>query len=280
MIGMTMETRRMCPHCRAFITTSDRVCPYCNEPVAARRPESAPAPILGGLIPHAGYLTILILLINTGLYLATALYSNNAGNGGNFVNLDSRTLLIFGGKLGPLIAQGQWWRLITAGFLHGGILHILMNMWVLFDLGAQVEELYGGARMLVIYFVANILGFYVSALWRPTTVSIGASAALFGLVGAMIAIGMRYRGAAGDMIRSVYSRYLVYLLLFSLLPQVDMAAHIGGLIGGFGVGYLAGRPQHPGAMVERLWQVAAGLAVVITLASFLLWYLWFRTFTQ
>src|SRR3954465_9135098 len=158
---MSMETRRMCPHCRAFITTGDRVCPYCNEPVAARQVERSSGPILGGMIPHAGYLTVLILMINSGLYLATAIYSNNAGQGGNFMNLDGRTLLIFGAKYGPLLAMGQWWRLLTAGFLHGGILHILMNSWVLFDLGAQVEELYGGARMLVVYFVATIVGFYL-----------------------------------------------------------------------------------------------------------------------
>ena len=134
--------------------------------------------------------------------------------------------------------------------------------------------------MLVIYFIATVFGFYVSALWRPGSVSIGASAALFGLVGAMVAVGMRYRSAAGDMIRSIYMRYLVYLLLFSLIPGIDMAAHIGGLIGGFGIAYIAGRPGHPGSPVERIWQVGAGLAVLTTLASFTLWYLWFRSYTQ
>jgi rhomboid protease GluP len=271
-----MDTRRMCPHCRAFITTSDKVCPYCNEPVAPRQVERSAGPIMGGLIPHAGYLTILILLVNSGLYLATSLYSSKGGRG-NFVTLDTQTLFEFGAKFGPAIGAGQWWRLVTAGFLHGGILHILMNMWVLFDLGAQVEELYGGARMLVIYFVANVLGFYVSALWRPETPSVGASAALFGLVGAILALGVRYRGPAGDMIRSVYGRYLVYLLLFSLMPGVDMAAHIGGLAGGFGLAYVAGRPGPYGSSLERVWQIAAGLAVLATLYSFLQWYLWFSS---
>jgi rhomboid protease GluP len=272
-----METRRMCPHCRAFITTSDKVCPYCNESVAPRRVERGTGgPILGGMIPHAGYLTILILLINTGLYLATALYSSKGGRG-NFVNLDTQTLFEFGAKFGPAIGAGQWWRLVTAGFLHGGILHILMNMWVLFDLGAQVEELYGGARMLVIYFVANVLGFYFSALWRPETPSVGASAALFGLVGAVLALSVRYKGPMGDMIRSVYGRYLVYLLLFSLMPGVDMAAHIGGLVGGFGLGYVAGRPGIDRSPVERVWQIAAGLSILLTLYSFLKWYVWFSS---
>jgi rhomboid protease GluP len=274
-----METRRMCPHCRAFITTDDRVCPYCRESVAPPRVERrSPGPILGGLIPHAGYLTILILLINTGLYLATALYSTKGGRG-DFMGLDIPTLKLFGAKyFGPDLGPPQWWRLVTAGFLHGGLLHILMNSWVLFDLGAQVEEFYGGARMLVIYFVANVVGFCLSALWAPMTTSVGASAALFGLVGAMLALGFRYRGGMGDMVRAVYGRYVIYLLLFSLLPGIDMAAHIGGLVGGFGLAYVAGRPEYSRSSVEQVWRIAAGLAIAATLYSFLKWYLWFRTF--
>jgi rhomboid protease GluP len=275
-----METRRMCPHCRAFITTDDRVCPYCHEAVAPPRVERrSSGPILGGMIPHAGYLTILILLVNTGLYLATGVYSMKGGRG-SILDPDVQTLFQFGAKYGPAIAAGQWWRLVTAGFLHGGLLHILMNSWVLFDLGAQVEELYGGARMLVIYFVANVTGFYLSALWRPGTPSVGASAALFGLVGAMLALGFRYRGGMGDMVRSVYGRYLVYLLLFSLLPGVDMAAHLGGLAGGFGLAYVAGRPEYSRASVEQVWRVAAGLSIAATLYSFLKWYLWFSAAGQ
>jgi len=270
----------MCPHCRAFITTDDRVCPYCNEAVAPRRARRESAgPILGGLIPHAGYFTILILLINTGLYLATSLYSLNGGRG-NFVDLDGQTLFAFGAKFGPAIAAGQWWRLVTAGFLHGGLLHILMNSWVLFDLGAQVEEVYGGARMLVIYFAANFLGFYVSYMWRPEAVSVGASAALFGLVGAMLAVGTRYKSTLGSAVRSVYIRYLIYLLLFSLLPGIDMAAHVGGLAGGFGVAYLAGVPHYEGAGRERFWRVSAGIAVLLTIICFLKWYLWFHAASQ
>jgi rhomboid protease GluP len=275
-----METRRMCPHCRAFITTKDRVCPYCNESVAPRRVErGTPGPILGGMIPHAGFNTVIILLINTGLYLATSLYSTNSGHG-NFMSLDGQTLYLFGAKFGPAIAAGQWWRLVTAGFLHGNLLHILMNSWVLFDLGAQVEELYGGARMLVFYFISSVAGFYLSALWRPEALSVGASAALFGMVGAMIALGTRYRSSMGDMVRSVYLRYLVYLLIFSLLPGVDMAAHLGGLAGGFVSAYVAGTPKYEGSGQEKLWRIGAGLAILATAFCFLKWYLWFSAASQ
>ena len=99
--------------------------------------------------------------MNFGLYLATSLYSMKGGRG-NAMELDATTLVDFGAKYRPFIAGGQWWRLVTAGFLHGGLLHILMNSWVLFDLGAQVEDIFGASRMLVIYFVASVAGFYAS----------------------------------------------------------------------------------------------------------------------
>ena len=130
---------------------------------------------------------MVILLINTGLYIATVLYSYKTNGGGFSFDLDTRTLVLFGAKDPSILLYGEWWRLITAGFLHGGILHILMNSWVLFDVGAQMEETFGTARYLVVYFVSTITGYMASLWWAPTVPSIGASAAIMGLVGAMIA---------------------------------------------------------------------------------------------
>jgi len=100
---------------------------------------------------------------------------------------------------------------------------------VLFDLGAQVEEIYGAARMLVIYFVSSVFGFYASAVWSAAP-SVGASAALMGLIGAMIALGVRHQNPVGSAIRGTYMRWAIYVILFGLLPglRVDNAAHIGG----------------------------------------------------
>jgi rhomboid protease GluP len=266
----------MCPHCRAFITVKDKVCPYCNERVGPRAIDRrGPADFLGGLIPHARFNTIVILLANFGLYLASTLYSMRAETGGGFSGIDVNTLLAFGAKFGPAIADGQWWRLVTAGWLHGGMLHILMNCWVLFDLAPQVEEIYGGSRMWVIYFLSSVGGFYLSNLWSPMAPSVGASAALCGLIGAMIALGVTHRNPLGDAIRSTYVRWAIYILVFSLIPGIDMAAHIGGGLAGFGVGYVAGTPRHEGSAVERLWQAAAWICLGLTGLSFARWYLWF-----
>jgi rhomboid protease GluP len=269
-----MDSRRMCPHCRAFITTRDRVCPYCNEAVAPRAArDDSSGGFIGGFIPHARFNTVIILVINFGLYIATSIYSMRSGRG-DAMNLDSQTLVDFGAKFTPYIWMGQWWRLVTAGFLHGGLIHIVMNSWVLFDLGASVEELYGPSRMLVIYFLSNVGGFYLSALWAPGP-SVGASAALFGLIGAMIAVGVRHRSALGDAVKGLYIRWAIYGLLFGLLPGVDNAAHVGGLATGFVVAYLAGQPQGPlHAPLERVWQLASWLVIIITLFCFLKMYLW------
>jgi len=271
----------MCPHCRAFITTHDKVCPYCNERVGPRAAEGrTPGAVMGGFIPHARFITMIILTINVGLYLATVLASQQ---GGSLGSVDGQTLLDFGAKYRTaILGYGQWWRLVTAGFLHGGLLHIGMNSWVLFDLGAQVEETYGAARLIVIYFLATVLGFLLSTFWT-VALSVGASAGIMGLLGAMIALGVRNRHtAAGSAVQGMYIRWAAYILILGVLPglHIDNAAHIGGLVAGFAVAYLAGAPRIDSSTVERIWRALAGLCVTITAGCFLLMYLSFTSGAQ
>jgi len=269
----------MCPNCRAFITTDDKTCPYCQVAVGPRAVDRrSPADVMGGLIPHARFTTMMILLINTGFYIATVLYSmKNGGRGG--LDLDGQTLFDFGAKERQAIfIEGQWWRLITAGFLHGGLMHILMNSWVLFDLGVQVEQAYGTARYLVFYFVSTITGFLASAYWSPS-LSIGASAGIFGLIGAMIALGVRDRSSYGAALRSVYGRWALYGLAIGILPSLigisfmDNAAHVGGIAGGFAIAFIAGAPGYNRAG-EGFWRGAAAFAGLLTLFAFVKMYFW------
>ena len=241
-----------------------RYVPTATKPLGPRYVERATAgSLIGGFIPHARFNTILILLINCGLFAATALKS-----GGGWGDVDGRVLYAFGAKIGLANLDGQWWRLVTAGFLHGGFFHILMNSWVLFDLGAQVEEIYGASRMWVIYFLASVAGFLASAWWTAG-LSIGASAGICGLIGAMIALGMRHRSPMGAAIRGMYIRWAIYTLVMGLLiRQVDNAAHIGGLAAGFAVAYLAETPKATGPS-ESVWKVAAYCCVALTVVSFL-----------
>jgi rhomboid protease GluP len=277
-----MDSRRMCPHCRAFITNKDKVCPYCNEPVGERAIDRRSDAPIAGFIPRSRFTTFILMTINVGLYLLTVVYSMRAGNGDALMNLDQDTLLNFGAKVRPLMQQGQWWRLVTAGFLHAGLFHIGMNMWVLYDVGARVEELYGATRMYVIYFMATVGGFYLSYIFYPRILSIGASAGIMGLIGAMIALGMGQQSPMGQAIRSHYVRWVIWILIIGLLPgfNTDNAAHIGGVAAGFGIGYLAGTPKLGGSATERLWRLASWLCILITVACFLEMYLWLARSAQ
>jgi rhomboid protease GluP len=275
-----MDSRRMCPNCRAFITSKDRICPYCREPVGPRAVDRRnPADLLGGLISHARITTTIFVMVNVALFLGTVAASMSQGNGSALMGLDIRTLLRFGAKYPPLIAEGQWWRIVTAGFLHGGLLHIAMNLWVLMDLGPQVEELYGTSRYVVVYLVSSAAGFLLSSFWSPAP-SVGASAALFGLIGAMIALGVRSRHTAmGAAIRGMYIRWAIYGLLFGVLPyfHIDNAAHLGGLGAGFAIGYVAGTPKLTNTSGEKIWYAAAWITGILTAFCFLRMYLSFGT---
>jgi rhomboid protease GluP len=283
-----MDSRRMCPHCRAFITTKDKVCPYCNERVGPRAVERDDGgTLLGGLIPQARFLTVIILVINFGLYAATTIYAMRRANGELVSSIDMGTLISFGAKLPPAFLRmyrlgNQWWRLVTAGFLHGGLMHILMNSWSFMSLGPLVEEIFGGSRMLVIYFCSTVSGYFLSYMLSDS-VSIGASAAIFGLIGAMIAISIKEPVRFGHMRRTFVGWAMfgvIYIFGNFFGMRIDNYAHFGGLAGGFAVAYLAGTPRLVQGWTERLWQFSAWACIAITAVSFLNMYLWFSRLAQ
>ena len=243
----------MCPQCRAFVTSSDKVCPYCDSKLGPRAIEMrAPGDALGGLIPHARFTTVIILLINFGLYLAS------------YLNSDFTQA---GESIPWLYLQGQWWRLITAGFLHGGVIHILMNSWVLFDLGAEVEQIYGTSRMIVFYFFSTFTGFLISSRFGAHA-SVGSSAGIFGLIGAMLAFGVFDKSSLGQTVKALYMRWLVYLIVLSFIPGVDFRAHIGGLSGGFVAAWLAATPLARLQWKEPVMRGLAALSVLLTALAF------------
>ncbi len=264
----------MCPHCRAFITNKDRVCPYCQEPVGPRAVALRDDSPIGGIIPQRYFTTSIILLINFAFYAATVFVGTNSGRMKSPMgDIDGLTLFAFGAKWVPAIFAGEYWRLVTAGFLHGGLIHIGMNSWAMFNLSADVDEIYGTSRMLVIYLVSSVSGFALSTEFSAS-LSIGASAGICGMIGAMIALGMRHHNPIADAIRGAYLRWAGMVLVMGfVVPHIDNAAHIGGLIGGFGVAWIAGEPGLIGSPTERLWKVAGLLAILITVLCFLKMYL-------
>jgi rhomboid protease GluP len=183
----------MCPNCRAFITMSDRVCPYCDTQLGPRAIDLRASQFAASLIPHGNITATVFLIINAALYLIELILSYKMF-GASPGTLDVRVGALLGDK-NPYFIYGlhQWWRLITAGFLHGGIVHIAMNSWTLFILITEAEQFYGTSRVVFTYIATTFTGFLLSTLWSPHTSSLGASAACFGYFGLMLAMATRRR---------------------------------------------------------------------------------------
>lgn len=167
------------------------------------------------------------VLIALCLVMFVAMYL--IGNGSN----DSLTLYLFGANYPVAVKSGQVYRLVTSAFLHAGILHLLFNMYALFVIGNQVETYLGKIKFLIVYLVSAISGSLMSCIFT-NTLSVGASGAIFGLLGSLLYFGYHYRLYLGDVLRSQIIPLILLNLFFGfVLSGVDNAAHIGGLIGGY-----------------------------------------------
>lgn len=156
----------------------------------------------------------------------------------------------WGSNYGPLTAAGEWWRLATSMFLHFGVIHLLFNMWVLNAYGVITERLYGSARFLFVYVASGIGGSLASLVWNPAVNSAGASGAIFGVFGALVAFAINRRNGVPAAIvlaeRSSLFAFLGFNLFFGFVhPNIDNAAHIGGLVSGFVVGHFLAQPLDP-----------------------------------
>ena len=174
-----------------------------------------------------------------------------------------------------IFVQHEWWRLITAMFLHGGLIHIGFNMMVLWDFGPPLEELYGSAKFFVFYIVCGAFGYLVSAFLGHF--SIGASGAILGLVGLLLAVTTKRGGAYMRQLRSHLVGWLVFLFVLGfVMPVIDNSAHLGGLALGFVIGKVAAdrQPTTPGE--QKLAQTLALLTFLVVVASFVLMFLHYR----
>ena len=162
-------------------------------------------------------------------------------------NLNVLNLLRYGALNSILVQNGEFWRLITAGFLHGGIFHLLFNMYSLYIIGMQIENFVGKWKFLAIYFCSMITASLMSCVMSPNSVSVGASGAIFGLLGALVYFGYHYRLYLGSVLRNqIIPLILFNLLLGFMVSGIDNAAHIGGLIGGLLISMALGVQKREG----------------------------------
>lgn len=157
---------------------------------------------------------------------------------------NSQVLLKYGANLDVLVKNGEYYRLFTCIFLHIGIMHLLCNVYSLYIIGREVENLFGKVKYIIIFILSGIFGSIMSLAFTHNTISAGASGAIFGLLGALLYFGMHYRTYLGEAIkRSIIPIIVVNLIIGFFAEGIDLAAHIGGLVGGVLVAMMVGVPD-------------------------------------
>ena len=203
-------------------------------------------------------------------YLTSTSVAAQLGQAPSMGGISGEVLLRLGAK-SPYILVGQWWRLVTAVFLHAGLLHIGLNLWCIFDLAPEVESLFSATKFIVLYLTTGVAGFVVSLWWSPFGLSVGASGAILGLIGILIGASFHH-GHLGKAYRSMLWRWVLYIAIFGLLPffAVDNAAHFGGLISGLVLGYVIPEGEPETRAGQGFWNALAVLSVIVIAGSFAL----------
>jgi membrane associated rhomboid family serine protease len=270
---------RLCPACGTLVGSTATKCHQCGASMTFSF--AAASKTLGRWMPQTSPVTYAILTICCLMYglgwvitmrLGGSMMSGGLmGMGGIATQVNYR----LGASLPLPYNLAQPWRMITAIFLHGGLLHIGFNMWVLMDIGPMVEELYGSARYLFLFVVTGAFGYLLSS--AVGHLSVGASGSLLGLIGVLLAATTGRKTASAQALRSALIRWLIYIAVLGLLISgVDNYAHGGGLVSG----YLLGRlmvDRTPADVIERrradLLGWAAGIAIAISFGFMVLNYL-------
>jgi len=228
-----------------------KICQWCVQHEAAQRGEIdevkqrvMPAPWVRS--ESSITLTQVLLGANVMVFIAMVLASDSFAT-----EFSGQLRVHFGGNFGPLTLSGDWWRLLTYMFLHGDLWHIALNMWCLWNLGTLCESLYGRGTFAAVYLITGVAAGVTSVAWNPRVLSVGASGAIFGLAGALIASFYLGEFSLPSITIKGTLTSLVFFAAFSIFsgvmfPVIDNAAHFGGLISGLILGALIARiaPQH------------------------------------
>lgn len=267
---------RMCPSCRALIDRKASTCPMCGVRIGGARSRQGSGPgRAGGIIPVPSSANTAVIVFIAIMYVISWVLTQKAASASlssapPMGGVSSAVLMALGAK-GPWIFAGQYWRLVTAIFLHAGLIHVGFNLWALFEVGPIVESLFSGSKYILLFLVTGVFGYIVSALWSPFGLSIGASGAIMGLIGILISASFRL-GSSGRELRRQLWIWVIIIAVFGLLPMfsIDNAAHFGGFILGLILGYVipTGEPQTRSS--ENLWNALSVISVLIIAGSFAL----------
>ena len=208
-----------------------------------------------------------IVAINIAVFVAMVIGTKKLGQ------FSVPELLAWGANFGPLTVNGQWWRVFTALFVHFSLLHLALNMWAFWNVGRLSERLFGRGTLLFLYVAAGILASLSSIAWDPSLSSVGASGAIFGVFGAFLAFLSRQRRQIPAVIVRKHWISTLAFVLFNLVngaiqPGIDNAAHVGGLLCGFVLGYILARPIDGEARRQFPVNRSVGAGVFVVIAVF------------
>ncbi|HKC71322.1 MAG TPA: rhomboid family intramembrane serine protease, partial [Terriglobales bacterium] len=225
-------------------------------------PQASPAPFRAQI---SG--TIILVSINLAIFVAMALTA------GQFLRFGGDQVLRWGANFGPLTMNGQWWRLVTAMFVHIGLAHLLINMWCFYELGALTEHIYGRWSMLLLYGITGLAGSIASLARNPTIVSAGASGAVFGLAGVLITSLLFGKLAAPgrELMIALASllAFAAYNLTYGFLKGgIDNGAHLGGLVCGLLLGLMLSQDARPTLQLSRRQAGVYAVSLLVLIAGY------------
>lgn len=224
----------------------------------------------GGRARERPDVTYVLLGLNVAIFLLTLAVGGSVLSGGDaelYRHFAMQPVALMDGEgITSGVADGQWWRLLTAGFLHYGVLHLGLNMAALYSLGPGLEQSLGRLRFLALYLLCALAGNAASYAFGPENVrAAGASGALYGLVGAALVLSRR----RGEDLRPLLSFLVLGVLLSVAVPQIDLRAHAGGFLAGLlgGVALFLAPPGRRRGQVQALGMVVLLLLVVAVVAA-------------
>ena len=267
----TQVKNRMCSSCRALVDSDERVCPHCHERLGRRI--GGVEKLLQNLIPNFAPVSYIVLTINF-LWFVIIFVSQRESTGQDLrmflMGGSVKSIVQWGGDAALLVSQGQWWRLVSAIFVHIGVIHLLFNSYALIFIGPLIEELLGRERFLVIYVGTGVVGFVVSNVYyHPVHVTAGASGAIFGLIGTGIILSRKW-AAWGSLLKEQLVHWAIYGLGYGLLVGANNAAHIGGFLSGMGIAFLLRNPALSTSREEISWRILYWVVLLLTIASLVL----------
>ena len=263
---MSNRNSILCPNCKRLISRDEPHCPHCN----LKNPGSflKNNPLMRGM-SDGGSLLRAIIYTNVGIYIVSMMLfapSLSLGNPFNALSPSGNSLILLGGTGTITIDRlGMWWSLLSANYLHGSLLHIIFNMLAVSRIGALIINLYGPYRMFSIYTLTGISGFVLS-YFAGVRLTIGASAAICGLIGAALYYGKSRGGVQGQAVYQHTMGWVVGLFLFGLMPNINNWGHAGGLLSGILLGYLFSyRERRPERFGDKALAVFCVLISVLVL---------------